>query len=127
MASSVTSIKVTVRHALYVAATVIGIIVPAATAMHWINPALGSAILQLASLLGAGAGATAAVVLNNQVKSGTLNYSGSAAEQAIAAIQDVAAQVSVAQADVARVNAAVTAAAQTAPALGALAQQALNV
>ena len=126
VSTKITSIKVAFRSALYVAAGIIGVAVPTAEWLHLISADTGTAILQFASLLGAGSATTAAVVLKGQVANNTLKYSGSTADQAVAAIQDVVKEASVAQADVAKVTAAVNAVAQKAPAVGSAAEQAIS-
>lgn len=120
------SLPVGVRHALYITASVVGILAPVAVSLHLIDPIVGEGLLKLVALFGGVAGGTAAVVLGKQRKDQTLDFHGTAAEQAIAAIQAVSTQVAAANADVARVRNAVEEAVQDIPILGPLARQALG-
>lgn len=88
--------------------------------------ALGNAITGLLGLLGVGATATAGVVLTRQRKEGTLDFTGTAAEQAVSAIDAVTTQAVKASAELDRVRNAVSDAFGAIPVVGPLAQQVID-
>jgi acyl-CoA synthetase (AMP-forming)/AMP-acid ligase II len=96
--------SIPIRHALYVAAGVVGLLVPVAVSLHLIAPSLGVTILQLASAFGALSGGVAAVAVNRQSKDGTLAFTGTASEQAIAAVKAVLSEAATANANAAKVQ-----------------------
>lgn len=87
--------------------------------------ALSTAITGVLGLLGAGATATAGVVLSRQRKDGTLENQ-SPVDQAISAINATVAQVQSASADLDRVKTAVSDVFGSLPVVGPLAQQVIR-
>lgn len=87
---------------------------------------LNNAITALLGLLGVGATATANVRVGAQRKDGTLDFSGSAAQQAVDALAAVDAQAAASAADLDRVRAAAAAVAGSIPVVGPLAQQVIQ-
>lgn len=85
--------------------------------------ALGNAITALLGLLGIGATATASVVVNKQRKEGTLDFTGTPAQQAVDAIVAVNNQAQAAVSDLDKVKAAMSGLAGAIPVFGPLAQQ----
>lgn len=85
--------------------------------------ALGNAITALLGLLGVGATATASVVVNKQRKEGTLDFTGTPAQQAVDAIVAVNNQAQAAVSDLDKVKAAMSGLAGAIPVFGPLAQQ----
>jgi hypothetical protein len=80
---------------------------------------LTNGLAAILGLLGVGATGTASVAVTKQMKDGTLDFTGSAAEQAVAAIQATVNQASQATNDLARVQQAiVNQAAQIIPGAG---------
>ena len=88
--------------------------------------ALGNAITAILGLLGIGATATAGVVVSRQRSDGTLDFTGTAAEQAVAAIDAVSTQAATAATDLDRVRGALGGLAATIPVVGPLAQQVID-
>ena len=88
--------------------------------------ALGNTITAVLGLLGVGATATAGAVVAKQRAEGTLDFTGSAAEQAVAAIEAVNAQATSAVTDLDRVRGALGDIAATIPVVGPLAQQVID-
>lgn len=88
--------------------------------------ALGNTITALLGLLGVGATATAGAVITRQKADGTLDFTGSPAQQAVDAIGVVTAQAQAAVSDLDRVKAAVSDLAGTIPVVGPLAQQVID-
>lgn len=99
-----------VRQWLYTLSAVASAIVPLLVVYKVLDPATGTAWVNVVAALGvlgsAGAG-TAAVVTAKQRKDGTLDFTGSAAEQAIAAIQATVAQAADTATDLEKVKGAV--------------------
>jgi len=87
---------------------------------------LGNAITALLGLLGVGATATANVRVGAQRKDGTLDFTGTAAQQAVEAIGAVTAQAQAAASDLDRVKAAAADLAGGLPVVGPLAQQVID-
>ena len=85
--------------------------------------ALGNAITALLGLRGVGATATASVVVNKQRKEGTLDFTGTPAQQAVDAIVAVNNQAQAAVSDLDKVKAAMSGLAGAIPVFGPLAQQ----
>ncbi len=88
--------------------------------------AVGNAITALLGLLGVGATATAGVVVAKQRKEGTLDFSGSPAQQAVDAITAVAAQAEASVSDREKIVAAAGALAGAIPVVGPLARQVIE-
>lgn len=88
--------------------------------------ALGNGITGLLGMLGVGATATANVRVRAQRKDGTLDFTGSAADQAVAAIDAVNTQAAAAANDRDRVRDALGDLAATIPVVGPLAQQVID-
>lgn len=87
---------------------------------------LGNAITALLGLLGVGATATANVRVGAQRKDGTLDFTGTAAQQAVEAIGAVTAQAQAAASDLDKVKAAAADLAGPLPVVGPLAQQVID-
>lgn len=87
---------------------------------------LGNAITALLGLLGVGATATANVRVGAQRKDGTLDFTGTAAQQAVEAIGAVTAQAQAAVSDLDKVKAAAADLAGSVPVVGPLAQQVID-
>jgi len=87
---------------------------------------LGNAITALLGLLGVGATATANVRVGAQRKDGTLDFTGTAAQQAVEAIGAVTAQAQAAASDLDKVKAAAADLAGSLPVVGPLAQQVID-
>ena len=87
---------------------------------------LGNAITALLGLLGVGATATANVRVGAQRKDGTLDFTGTAAQQAVEAIGAVTAQAQAAASDLDRVKAAAADLAGSLPVVGPLARQVID-
>lgn len=87
---------------------------------------LGNAITALLGLLGVGATATANVRVGAQRKDGTLDFTGTAAQQAVEAIGAVTAQAQAAVSDLDKVKAAAADLAGSLPVVGPLAQQVID-
>lgn len=84
---------------------------------------INASLSGLLSLLGVGAAGTAAVVLGKQRKDQTLDFSGTAAEQAIAAINATVAQAESSVSDLQKVRDAVSNVIDDVPVLGPLGSQ----
>jgi len=99
------------RQWLYTAAAIASAIIPILVAYKVIDTDVAGAWVNLIGVLG-GLGtvgaSTAAVMTSRQRKDGTLDFIGTAPEQAIAAIQATVAQASTAVTDLARVKDVVT-------------------
>lgn len=112
------------RQWLYTAAALASAIVPILVAYNVIDTDVAGAWVNLIGVLG-GLGtvgaSTAAVMTSRQRKDGTLNFTGTASDQAIAAIQATVQQASTAVTDLARVkdvvNGVLSAAAPVVPAV----------
>ena len=106
-----------IRQWLYTLSAVASAIIPLLVTYKVFDPSTGTAWVNLVGVLGAlgtGGAATAAVVLAKQRKEGTLDFTGSPAEQAIAAIEATVAQAGNAVTDLEKVKGAVTSALGTA-------------
>jgi len=117
-----------IRLTLYVVSTIVSGIVTILVSWKLLDPGTASTvndlIRSLAGLLGTGASATAAVVLSQQTKNGTVG--ASAADQAINGLQATVQQASVAVTDLDRVRqAAADALSSVLP--GSLAQQVIDL
>lgn len=88
--------------------------------------ALGNTITAVLGLLGVGATTTAGIRVSRQRKDGTLDFTGTAAEQAVAAIEVVNTQAVAAVSDRDRVRDALGDLAATIPVVGPLAQQVID-
>lgn len=96
-----------VRQTIYTIAAVAAGVIPLLVTYKILDPAAGTAWTNLVGILGAigsGGAATAAVVLSKQRKDQTLDFHGTAAEQAIQAIQATVAQAGTAAADLDKVR-----------------------
>lgn len=87
---------------------------------------LGNAITALLGLLGVGATATANVRVGAQRKDGTLDFTGTAAQQAVEAIGAVTAQAQAAVSDLDKVKAAAADLGGSLPVVGPLARQVID-
>lgn len=100
-----------VRQWLYTISAIATALIPLLVAYKVLDPNAASAWVNVIGILGAlgsGGAATAAVVLSRQRKTGTLDFTGTAAEQAIAAIQATVNQAETASTDLDKVKTAVT-------------------
>lgn len=100
-----------VRQWIYTASAVLTAIIPLLVGYNVIESNIAGAWINVIGILGAlgsGGAATAAVVIAKQRKEGTLDFTGTAAEQAIAAIQATVDQAAHAATDLDRVKTAVT-------------------
>jgi hypothetical protein len=100
-----------VRQWIYTASAVLTAIIPLLVGYNIIESNIAGAWINVIGILGAlgsGGAATAAVVIAKQRKEGTLDFTGTAAEQAIAAIQATVDQAAHAATDLDRVKTAVT-------------------
>ena len=88
--------------------------------------ALGNTITALLGLLGVGATATAGAVVAKQRSEGTLDFTGTAAQQAVEAIGAVTAQAQAAASDLDKVKAAAADLAGSLPVVGPLARQVID-
>ena len=99
------------RQWLYLVSTVASALVPLLVAYKVIGTDVAGAWVNVIGVLGAlgtGGAATAAVVLAKQRREGTLDFSGSPGEQAVAAIQATVAQAGNAVTELEKVKGAVT-------------------
>lgn len=119
-----------IRQTLYLLGTVATSVVTLLAVWRGIDShtatALGNTITAVLGLLGVGATGVAGAVVAKQRADGTLDFTGTAAEQAVAAIAATAAQAQSAAADLDRVQAAVTDLLGTIPVVGPLAQQVID-
>lgn len=119
-----------IRQTLYLLGTVATSVVTLLAVWRGIDShtatALGNTITAVLGLLGVSATGVAGAVVAKQRSDGTLDFSGSPAEQAIAAIEAVNAQADTALTDRDRVQAAVTDLLGTIPVVGPLAQQVID-
>lgn len=100
-----------VRQWIYTASAVATAIIPLLVAYEVVDSSTAGAWVNLIGVLGAlgaGGAATAAVMTSRQRKDGTLDFTGSPPEQAVAAIQATVAQAGTAVEGLAAVKAAVT-------------------
>lgn len=117
------------RQLLYGLSTVATGIVTVMVAVHILDPhtagGVSSVIAALVGLLGTAATGTATAVVSKQRQEGTLDFQGSAAEQAVAAIQSTVQSAAVAAAELDKVKTAAAEALTRIPA-GSLVAQMLN-
>lgn len=95
-----------VRQVLYSAAAVASALIPVLVALKLVDPALGNGLLNLVAVLGtlgAGGAGVAAVVTGRQRKDGTLDFTGSPAQQAVEAIRATVERATTSTADLHRV------------------------
>jgi hypothetical protein len=100
-----------VRQWIYTISAIATALIPLLVVYKVLDPGAATAWINIVGILGAlgsGGAATAAVVIARQRKEGTLDFTGTAAEQAIAAIQATVSQASTAAGDLDRVKTAVT-------------------
>ena len=110
-----------IRHLLYPVSAIASAIIPLLVTYKVLDPSSGTAWINLVGFLGAlgGTGAvTAAVMTSRQRRDGTLDFSGSPAQQAIEAIQATVAQATHAASDLDRVKTAVTDVLSSLPVVG---------
>lgn len=110
--------KPSIRQWLYTISAVASALIPLLVTYRVLDAGAGSAWAGLFAALGAigsGGAATAAVVLSRQRKEGTLDFTGSAAEQAIGAIRATVEQAGSAASDLDKVIKAATEVAQSLP------------
>lgn len=88
--------------------------------------ALSSALTAVLGLFGVSASTVAATTVSKQISDGTLDFTGSAAEQAVSAIGVVTAQAQAAVSDLDRVKAAAADLAGSLPVVGPLARQVID-
>lgn len=116
------------RQAFYSLGTVASGLLTLLVTFHILDPStasgLGNVVAALVGLLGTAASGTAAVVVGKQRKEGTLDFTGSAAEQAVSAIQTTVSQAATASAELQKVQAAASQLAQVAA--GSLVAQVIN-
>lgn len=113
--------NVKLRQSIYYLGVVGGGLVGLLTLFGVLSPEVAALI---AAPLAALTGGTAGGALARQRREGTLDFSGSAPDQAIAAIQATISQAQTAQADAARVAEAVTGALSAVPIAGPVANRA---
>lgn len=119
-----------VRQWIYTAAAIATAIIPILVAYKVIDSSAAGAWVNFVGVLGAlgsGGAATAAVMTAKQRHDGTLNFTGTAAEQAVAAIQATVAQASTAADELVRVKDAVSQVLNTTPELAPSADPAPEV
>lgn len=97
-----------VRQWLYTISALATALVPLLVVYKVVDQTTGSAWVALFGVLGSIGSGTAAVVTAKQRRDGTLDFTGSAAEQAVAAIQATVTQAASAATDLERVKTAVT-------------------
>lgn len=100
-----------VRQWIYTVSAILTAIIPLLVGYHVLDATTAGAWVNVIGVLGAlgsGGAATAAVVLAKQRHEGTLDFTGSAAEQAIAAIQATVDQAAHAATDLDKVRTAVS-------------------
>jgi hypothetical protein len=110
-----------IRQILYTVSAIASAIIPLLVTYKVLDPSSGSAWINLVGILGALGGtgaATAAVMTARQRKDGTLEFTGSPAQQAIEAIQATVAQATNAASDLDRVRTAVTDVLSSLPVVG---------
>lgn len=110
-----------IRQWLYTVAALASALIPLLVTYKVLDPSSGTAWLNLVGVLGAlgtGGAATAAVVTAKQRKDGTLDFTGTPAQQAIEAIQATVAQATNAASDLERVKTAVTDVLSSLPVVG---------
>lgn len=100
-----------IRQWLYTASAIASALIPLLVTYKVLDPSSGSAWINLVGILGALGGtgaATAAVMTARQRKDGTLDFSGSPAQQAIEAFQATVSQAATAATDLDKVKSVVT-------------------
>lgn len=110
-----------IRQWLYTVSAVASAIIPLLVTYKVLDPSTGTAWINLVGVLGAlgGAGAaTAAVVTAKQRREGTLDFTGTPAQQAIDAIKATVEQATTAASDLDRVKTAVTGVLSSLPVVG---------
>lgn len=120
-----------IAQTIYQVGLIASSVVTVAAVWHGIDggtaTSLGNAITALLGLLGIGATATANVRVGAQRKDGTLDFTGTAAEQAVAAITAVTQAQQTAAADLDKVRTAATDIGAMLPVVvGSLAQQVID-
>jgi hypothetical protein len=91
-----------IRQILYLVSAIASALIPLLVTYKVLDPSSGTAWINLVGILGALGGtgaATAAVMTSRQRKDGTLEFSGTPAEQAIEAIKATVAQAGTARSD----------------------------
>lgn len=91
-----------IRQILYTVSAIASALIPLLVTYKVLDPSSGTAWINLVGILGALGGtgaATAAVMTSRQRKDGTLDFSGTPAEQAIEAIKATVAQAGTARSD----------------------------
>ena len=95
-----------IRQTLYSVAAVASALIPVLVALKLVDPNLGNGLLNLVAVLGtlgAGGAGVAAVVTGRQRKEGTLDFTGTPAQQAIDAIKATVQQAANSSVDLQRV------------------------
>ena len=99
-----------IRQWLYTVSAIASALIPLLVTYKVLDPSSGSAWTNLIGVLGAlgtGGAATAAIVTSRQRKDGTLDFTGSPAQQAIDAFQATVNQAATAATDLEKVRSAV--------------------
>lgn len=110
-----------IRQWLYTISAIASALIPLLVTYKVLDPSSGTAWINLVGVLGALGGtgaATAAVMTSRQRKDGTLDFTGSPAQQAIEAIQATVAQATTAATDLEKVKTAVTDVLSSIPVVG---------
>lgn len=110
-----------IRQILYTVSAVASAIIPLLVTYNVLDSSSGTAWINLVGLLGAlgsGGAATAAIVTAKQRREGTLDFTGTPAQQAIDAIKATVDQASNAATDLERVRDAVTGVLSSLPVVG---------
>jgi hypothetical protein len=110
-----------IRQWLYTVSAIASALIPLLVTYKVLDPTSGSAwvnLIGILGVLGTGGAATAAVVTARQRQDGTLDFTGTPAQQAIEAIQATVAQATTAASDLDRVRSAVTDVLSSIPVLG---------
>lgn len=110
-----------IRQILYTVSAVASALIPLLVTYKVLDPSSGTAWINFVGLLGAlgGTGAvTAAVMTSRQRKDGTLDFTGTPAQQAIEAIQATVAQATSAATDLEKVRSAVSDVLSSLPVVG---------
>lgn len=110
-----------IRQILYTISAIASALIPLLVTYKVLDPSSGTAWINLVGILGALGGtgaATAAVMTSRQRKDGTLDFSGTPAQQAIEAIQATVAQATNAATDLEKVRTAVTDVLSSLPVVG---------
>lgn len=110
-----------IRQWLYTVSAIASAIIPLLVTYKVLDPTSGTAWINLVGVLGALGGtgaATAAIMTSRQRKDGTLDFTGTPAQQAIEAIQATVAQATNAASDLDKVRTAVTDVLSSLPVVG---------